>query len=212
MEVLKIGKLTHKLITRFLFKKPFYGKSLISDDGLKFVTCMLEKLIYENVKGDVIECGVYRGGSLVEFGNKLKALNSDKTLFGLDTFEGHPYTDEGTKHVKGHLSDTSYEKVKYVIDSLGLNNVTLIKGKFSDTFPSLKDKRFCFAFVDCNLYQSVKECLHFLMPRMNKGGIIFIDDYYSESPLPANKAVEEFIDKKDLVILPKQQAYYYVKD
>lgn len=203
-----MGQLTHKLITRFLFKKPFYGKSLTHENRLKFMSSLAEKVIYENVEGDLIECGVYRGGSLLELGIKLKHLNSNKTLYGIDTFEGHPYSDEGTIHIKGLFNDTNYKKVESIINKLKLKNIKLIKGRFIDVFPLLKHKKFCFVHLDCDLYLSTKECLEFLFPRLSKGGIMYFDDYNSKSALKVNKIIEEFIDRKELVILHKKQAYY----
>jgi len=203
-----MGKFTHKFITRFLFKKPFYGKSLVHGNRVNFLSFLLEKVLYEKIDGDVIECGVYRGGTLIELAKKLRIINSDKIFYALDTFEGHPYTDEGTEHIKDHFSDTDIIKVRNVIEKHQLNNVKLLKGKFIDTFPSLTKKKFCFAHLDCDLYQSYKECLEFLLPRMEKNGIIWFDDYNSPSALKANIAIEELIDKKDLIVLPKKQAYY----
>ena len=200
-----------KYTTRFLFRKPFFGKSLIPEDRLRYLAFLLEKTVYEQVRGNVIECGVYRGGSLVELGLTLKRLNCGKVCYGIDTFEGHPYTDEGTIHVQGHLKDTSYARVKDVLQHLRLDNVKLLKGRFSEIFPSLQQETFCFAHLDCDLYRSYKECLSFLYPRMSRGGILFFDDYNSSNAPKCNKAIEGFIRKKDLIILPKKQAYYTIK-
>jgi hypothetical protein len=185
--------------------------SLVPNTRLELLSFLLEKSVSEKIKGDIIECGVYRGGSLIVLGKKLKKLESDKILYGLDTFEGHPYTDKDTPHIKGNLGDTSYNDVYEIIKKLQLENVKLLKGRFIDTFPSLKNKRFCFAHVDCNLYQSSRECLEFLLPRMTKKGIIFFEDYNSSKFPGANKAVEEFIKKEDLIVLPDKQAYYIKK-
>ena len=195
-----------KQLSSLLFKKPFYGKSLSSNERLDLMCTFVEKTM--NIEGDLIECGVYRGGSLIKIAQKLKESKSEKILYGLDTFEGHPYSDLGTKHIKGYFRDTSYRKIKVLLALKGLNNVTLIKGKFIDTFSSLENKTFCFANVDCDLYESTKQCLEFLMLRMPKDSILWFDDYNSKDAFKANEAIEEFINKNDLIILPKKQAYY----
>jgi len=201
-------KLSSKL-SRLFLRKPIYGESFLDEPELKILTSLVERCF--NLEGNLIECGVYRGGSLIAIGNTLKRLNSNKILYGIDTFEGHPYTDEGTIHVKGLHSDANFEKVKKVIDKAGLDKIKIFKGKFLDVFPQLKDEKFCFANIDVNLYLSHKQCLEFLLPRMTKGGIIHLDDYNSKTSLKANKAVEEFIDKKDIVAIPNKGAYYIKK-
>jgi len=64
---------------------PKYGDSLINKGKLEFMLFLIEKCIYENLEGDIIECGVFRGGSTLQIGKKLKKLKSNKKLFALDT-------------------------------------------------------------------------------------------------------------------------------
>ena len=205
-----MGQFTHKYITRFIFKKPFICKSLISEDKLKFMEFMLQKVVYGKVEGDVIECGVYRGGSLFRFAKKLKDIHSDKVLFGLDTFEGHPYSSkaEGTLHKKGFYKDTSKDKINIYMRKRGLGNFQLLKGKFKDMLPLLSKKKFCFAHLDCSLYESYRECIKFLLPRLSKGGVMMFDDYNSHIETGTNKAIDEVFLNKGLVVCPLKQAYF----
>ena len=199
-----------QIIGKTLFKKAFYGKSMINTKRVVFLGSLLQHVIYQKIKGDIIECGVWRGGSLKAMEHAVIDAHSTKHIYGLDTFEGHPYTDEGTAHIKGHLSDTDYEKVSHQFPQP--TPVKLKKGLFADTFPSLKKKTFCFAHLDCDLYQSYKECIEFIYPRMETGGIIYFDDYNSPSAKRSNKAIHEYFKKNELVILPNKQAYYIVTD
>ena len=69
------------------------------------------------------------------------------------------------------------------------------------------DKRFCFAYIDCDLYQGTKEALEFLLPRMNKEGIIFIDDYFSKNWGGVKKATLELLKEKEIREF-KNKAYW----
>ena len=200
--------LNNNVFKNIRFKNNFYGGSLINKKRIEFMVSLMEELEFRNVKGNVIECGVFKGGSLIEIASKLKELDSHRIVFGLDTFTGMPYADKGTECVKGYL-ESNFKKVLNKVSYL--DNISLIEGKFKDSFKILKDHSFSFAHLDCDVYKSYIECLKFLMPRMSNGGIIWFDDYNSDAAPRCNDAVHKFIKKKDLIILPKKQAYYYVK-
>lgn len=193
-------------ISKLLFKKPFYGKSLMSNKSLDDMISLLAKCV--NIEGDIIECGVYRGGSLIEISKKLKQLKSNKIIYGLDTFEGHPYTDKGTAHIKGLFSDASYIKLHFLIKLLKLDNIILLKGLFVNSFVKLKNKKFCFVHLDCDLYKSYKECFKFILPRLAKNAIVVCDDYNSNDALMANIAIEESVGKENIVPLGCKGCYY----
>lgn len=185
-----------------------YGDTLIADKHIGRLLDCLKRCI--KLKGNIIEFGVFRGGSLIRMGKLLEEHSSNKAIFGLDTFEGHPYTDNKIQK-KGFVSNTNMNKVFDKITENELTNIYILKGKFTDTLPTLKLERFCFAHIDCDLYWSHIEALQFLMPRMVKGGIIYFDDYNTPSCDKVNEAVHKFIKKSDLFIFPDKQAYYVVK-
>jgi O-methyltransferase len=65
-----------------------------------------------------------------------------------------------------------------------------------ETFAGLEDRRFCFAHIDLDLYQGVKDAVAFVYPRMPRGGLIVFDDYGFASCPGARKAVDEFFADK----------------
>lgn len=147
------------------------------------------------LQGDVVEIGVYRGGTAKLFSLLNKEYKLNKKIHLFDTFGGMPTTStELDLHKEGDFSDTSLEAVtEYVKDFQG---VTLTKGIFPKTGEYLKDSTFSFAHVDVDIYQSVRDCCEFLYPRMIQGGIIMFDDYGFVSCPGAKKAVDEFFDSK----------------
>ena len=188
------------------------GGSLITNERIEVNLSLLERC--SELEGDVIECGVYRGGNLIELAKKLKSIESNKVVYGLDTFEGLPFNSEEDEVAgkqmlpTGLFEDTSVESIQHLLDKKGLDNVKLIKGLFSESFLSLKDKKFCFAYIDADLYLSIKQCIDFLKPRMVKGGVIMFDDYNSPTCGGANKAVEEGLGKENLFIFPNKRCYW----
>jgi len=162
----------------------------------------------ERFDGDIIECGVYKGTTLLGMAHRLLRRGiTDVRLLGCDSFVGFPQPSAedalsgGSFHQrarKGVFSDTTYEQTMRKIRLLGFDaQVSLLKGFFDRTLPTLSAMRFSLAHLDCDLYRSYVTCLEFLYPRMVPGGYIVFDEYSSEDIYPgAKKAIEEFLAGK----------------
>jgi hypothetical protein len=163
-----------------------------------------------NLPGSIIECGTYRGATLLGMTHIVESRGFDTKLFGLDSFAGFPEPTpqdaggDGSFHPdihKGGLGDTSYEDLLARIRLLGFDRrVTLVKGFFEDTLRTLNGERFSLAHLDCDLYQSYMTCFEFLYPRMLPGGFMVFDDYASPVYLGADRAVNEFLAGKPEVL------------
>lgn len=122
-----------------------------------------------SLPGDVVEFGVYKGGSAFLIAEQLREMKSSKMLHLCDTFTGMPETDSKYDlHRKGDFADTSLDSVKSFLACF--DNVCFHPGLFADTFSEISDKSFCFAHVDADIYSSVYQCCEFLYPRMVPGG------------------------------------------
>ena len=134
----------------------------------------------DNIQGDYIEFGIFKGKSLyhsIKVAKKLKLYN-DITFWGLDSFKGFPvennnfYTSENFKSSKKTVEKffSKYKKTKIIegIFDQSLNNEQLID-----------IKNISFAFVDCDIYESAEEVFQYLNKRISKGGFIMIDDFTS---------------------------------
>lgn len=152
-----------------------------------------------------VECGVYLGNSLVACSKIARDYSVPIHLYGLDTFSGLPdlsdmdlkLSPENAVYRQNKLfSDTSLDMVQQSIEKEGLSDcITLIPGLFTDTLkllPSSQD--FSFVHIDCDLYEPHLECLEFFYPRMEKGGIIFFDDYHSVEFPMAKEAIDKFME------------------
>lgn len=156
-------------------------------------------LSISDLDGNVAEVGVYKGGTAYILSKALP----NKTIHLFDTFEGMPNTTDPTidynKH--GDFSDTLFTDVKNFIPD---QNVIFHVGFFPQTTESMQDEKFSFVHVDCDIYQSVKDCCEFFFPRMLPHGIMIFDDYGWVICAGARKAVNEFFsDKQERPILIK---------
>lgn len=159
-----------------------------------------------DIPGDVAECGVYRGATLLPIGLFLKQRGLGKTLFGFDSFAGFDEAiaidlqmgGAGCDHKKlGGMGQTTQEAVGRKIERLGLaDTIRLVPGFFEKSLPRAADQRFSFVHLDCDIYQSYKTCLEFFYPRLTPGAIVLLDEY-NDPPWPGcNKAVDEFLADK----------------
>lgn len=166
---------------------------------------ILVRLLHETacVPGKVAECGVFRGSSLLMMGLWLRQHDRRRALYGFDSFQGFDGAisvdlalggDNSTDKRVGGFSSTSQLDLARRIEVLGLTDtVRLIPGFFSETLATCRDVTFSLVHLDCDIYQSYKECLEFFFPRMSRGGVILFDEY-NDPPWPGcNLAVDEFL-------------------
>jgi hypothetical protein len=118
--------------------------------------------------GCFVEVGVFCGGSAFHLYQIAKRDNRALHLF--DTFSGMPFMHEGDAFPEGHFNPGGVDKVKQYVPT-AIYHV----GIFPDTLPADLDN-IAFCHVDCDQYQSVKDCITYLWPKMVTGGIMLFDD------------------------------------
>ena len=145
------------------------------------------------LEGDLLEAGVFQGGTAKLL--RRIAEEHKKQLHLFDSFEGMKVADaEHDRHASGDFADTSLEGVQKVVGRGDF--IHFHKGWIPDTFAGLEDKKICFAHIDLDLYQGVKDTLEYVYPRMPAGGAIISDDYGLASCPGARRAVDEFFEGK----------------
>ena len=106
------------------------------------------------------------------------------------------------------FKDNSYEMVLKKLDIFGVTDIIkIVKGSFDDTLPKLKDEKFSFALVDCDIGPSTVVVLKNIWPRMVKGGIMMFDDYNSENDWGLKKVVDDFVKRNNLELHQDVQPY-----
>jgi hypothetical protein len=97
------------------------------------------------------------------------------------------------------FSDTSEESINGKIDFLGLDNIILVKGDFESTMKTekMQNLKLMSSLLDCDLYSSYKVALPFIWSRMNSGGFMYLDEYYSLKFPGAKVACDEFFEDRE---------------
>lgn len=161
------------------------------------------KLVYQcGIQGSVAEAGVFQG----EFAKIINKCFSDRTLYLFDTFNGFDERDVIVENLNGfseartgHLNITSE---KLVLGKMEYPDRCVIKaGYFPETTKGIEDT-FCFANLDMDLYKPTLEGLRFFYPRMVKGGIIVVHDFFGAGYKGVNAATKEFCLEQSVIPFP----------
>jgi O-methyltransferase len=128
------------------------------------------------VEGDILEVGVWRGGSGALIAEAVK--NTSKTVYLADTFSGVANAGANDpKYKGGEHSDTSMELVADLLKSISLSNAILLKGIFPDDTQHNVKNSIAFMHCDVDVYLSTKQIVEWTIPRLASGAAILIDDY-----------------------------------
>jgi hypothetical protein len=178
----------------------------------------LEYVVRNQIHGDFVECGVYKGGSTMAAALTLLHLGvPDRTLCLFDTFEGMSEpTEADIETFSGQRADAllastdksspywayaPLEQVRRNLTSTGYPPELLrfIKGRVEDTLPSEAPDQISVLRLDTDWYESTKHELDTLFPRLSVGGVLIIDDYGFWSG--ARKAVDEYFQEHGIRML-----------
>jgi len=130
-------------------------------------------LIPDSLEGDIIECGVYKGGSTCKL--SIAAKLTKRKLVACDSFSGLPVPGEDEKmHFEQGQYLAALNEVHDSITRFGeLNSVEIVPGWFHETLPRLRDRKFIAIFEDADLYESVLCCVKNLWPALQPGCKMF---------------------------------------
>lgn len=175
---------------------PADALTMIGDIRLANLRRCIEVVVQDNIDGDVIECGVWRGGACIYARAVLNELGSQKKVVVADSFEGLPQPNmkfpgnENCDFWDNKYLAVSLNEVKENFSRYGLvDGVEFVKGWFNETLSTLSGP-FSIIRVDGDLYESVMDTLISLYPKLSSGGFIILDEYMK---LPScRNAVEVF--------------------
>jgi O-methyltransferase len=184
---------------------PACAHTMVSMQRLDNIQQLVTTVIAEQIPGDLIETGVWRGGSCI----LMKAIlnvsgDTSRRVFVADSFAGLPEPDEskypsdaGDKHHVHDFLAVSKEMVEDNFRKYGLldERVIFLKGWFKDTLPSAPIQNLSVMRLDGDMYESTMDALTGLYHKLSVGGFCIIDDY----ALPGcRKAVEDFRKNQDI--------------
>jgi len=177
----------------------------------------LENVVENNIEGDFVECGVWRGGNLILSQKIFDKHSSNKKVYGYDTFSGMTEPSSNDVDFRLDFAETlmkktnkidnkkniwafvSKEKVLFNISKFfKKHNIKLIEGDVRETLLVNENlpSKISILRIDTDWYDSTKVELEILFPLLQKKGFLIIDDYGHF--MGAKKAVDEYFEKNNI--------------
>jgi hypothetical protein len=190
---------------------PSHTHSLIGWKRLANLRELVESTIKNDIPGDLIETGVWKGGACILMRGILAAYGiTDRFVYLADSFQGVPMPNieefpADAKMVNWYQNfSISIDQVKENFEVYGLldSQVVFVEGWFKDTLQRLSGSRFSLLRLDGDLYESTIEALDALYPLLSPGGFVIIDDYGAFEA--CRRAVEDY-RSKNYVTAPLQK-------
>jgi O-methyltransferase len=176
---------------------PLRAHTMIGRKRLKNIRECYENVIKNNIPGDLIETGVWRGGACIYMNALNKIYGQKRRVFVADSFEGLPVPDSRYPADSNDIHHTikflavSLEEVMGNFKRYNLldDNVVFVKGFFEHSIPMAPIDKLSILRLDGDMYSSTIQVLDLLYDKLSIGGYIIIDDY----ALPGcKKAVDDF--------------------
>jgi len=190
----------------------------------------------ERLDGDIVECGVGGGFSLLTLCSLVASSRNSRKIYGFDSFEGFPEPSKKDfstelavkRNVKKGENFFTIESVKRLLDynlrpgKVGKfevgefikDNVILEKGFFGDSLSRYSGDKIIILHADVDLYESYFKVFEAMYSRVVDGGAILFDEYGEKKFPGAKKAIDEFFkDKSDDVLFHNEYVnkYFVIK-
>jgi O-methyltransferase len=179
----------------------------------------VEYIAGTHIRGDIVECGVWRGGSMMCAAHALlQAGDTSRRLYLYDTFEGMVPPDDvdvdisvraaAPRYTAGQRTEDSSAWCYAPIETVRLNmastgypedQVTYVAGPVEDTIPGVVPESIALLRLDTDWHASTRHELHHLFPRLVKGGVLIIDDYGHWQG--ARRAVDDYFAASEVKVL-----------
>lgn len=193
--------------------KPF---TMTSVERVNALCQAVRYVVRARIPGDIVECGVWKGGSMMAAARTLiQAGDAARRLYLFDTFDGMTASEDRDvsiedipasrmavdESVAGKWCFSPLDEVRQAVLSTGYEarNVVFVKGLVEETIPAQAPERIALLRLDTDWYKSTKHELQHLFPRISPGGVLIIDDYgYWKG---CREAVDEYFAENKVDIL-----------
>jgi O-methyltransferase len=172
--------------------------TMTTPEAIHVLAGAVRHVVSNGLPGAMVECGVWKGGSMMAVARTLQSLGkTDVDLFLFDTFEGMSEPTEKDIHwsgetAKAQLAREEKEKEGSLTWALASENevnqamrsipyppsrIHFVKGKVEDTLPDQAPPQIALLRLDTDWYESTRHELVHLYPRLVPGGVLIVDDY-----------------------------------
>lgn len=166
---------------------PSVAHTMIGRYRMANIRQVVEQVLRDDIPGDLIETGVWRGGACIYMRGILLAHEvTDRKVYVVDSFEGLPPpnpnmypADKDDLHHTFQALAVSLEDVRRNFDKYGLldDRVVFLKGWFKDVLPTAPIEQLAVLRLDGDMYESTMDGLVNLYHKLSVGGFIIIDDF-----------------------------------
>jgi O-methyltransferase len=202
---------------------PANADTMIGLNRLNNIEHCIRSIIIDNIQGDFIETGVWRGGATILMRAILKEFEiKNRLVWVADSFQGLPKpdiinykADRGNKLHTIKILTATLDEVKTNFKKYDLldDQVVFLEGWFKDTLPKAPIDKLAIIRLDGDMYESTIQSLTNLYPKLSLGGYIIIDDY---NAFPnCKQAVEDYRNKYNItnsIHLIDREAIYWRKE
>jgi hypothetical protein len=185
--------------------------TMTSSERILALIGAVRHLVSSGIPGDFIECGVWKGGSVMAMALTLLQLQKqDRALYLFDTFSGMTTPSARDVDYLGREAQTiledvrcaaSQEEVETAVYGTGYDpaKIHFVRGTVEETIPAQAPAMIALLRLDTDWYQSTRHELVHLFPRLRPGGVIIIDDYGHWNG--ARQAVDEYLAQNQINLL-----------
>ena len=185
---------------------PSIAHSMIGGKRMSNLRNLLVDVIENEVEGDFIETGVWRGGACIYAKAIMKSYGiTNRKVWLADSFSGLPKSDgtkyeadKGDLHSKEEALSVSREEVENNFNTYGLldENVEFLVGWFKDTLPKAPINKIAVLRLDGDMYESTINALDALYHKVSQNGYVIVDDYHAVAA--CKLAVHDYLDQHSL--------------
>lgn len=180
--------------------------SEVTSLNLYFLDECVQRIGRLGIAGDIVEAGVYRGGSAAVLGwSMLRHEDRPRKLWLFDSFAGFPPAGERDGDFSRTLEGShaaGVDETRALLERVGVpeDRYEIVAGFFEDTYPKLEPPRAAILHIDCDFYESVKLTLEKFFPALSPGGFVIVNDYGIYRG--ANAATNEYLEANRIEVEP----------
>jgi len=182
--------------------------TMTSTERIHSLVHAVRHIVRNRIAGDMVECGVWKGGSVMAMALALLHLGEDdRSLYLFDTFSGMTAPSDVDVDYQGQQAhaildavrcEASQQEVEKAVLSTGYDRekIHFVPGRVEETIPDHAPASIALLRLDTDWYESTQHELRHLFPRLARGGVIIIDDYGHWRG--ARQAVDEYIAQNQI--------------
>jgi O-methyltransferase len=201
---------------------PAQADTMIGLNRLNNIENCIYNIVNDDIEGDLIEAGVWRGGASILMRAILKELNiADRKIWVADSFKGLPKptaeypADKGNQLYAKNIFKVSLTEVKNNFSKYELldEQVVFLDGWFKDSLLTAPINKLSLIRLDGDMYESTIQSITALYPKLSKGGYTIVDDYNAFDA--CRKAITDYRNQHDIhipIIEIDKQAIFWRKE